>query len=119
MVCARARMSSFTYSPRRTSPVRDPTARRDAGSRTSSRPGAQGRADTSGESSIFEDEFARVLRHTIDANFVVQMRTRRATGIPHRGHRLSAANAVPGLDGDFGEVSVARLDAVPVVDHED
>src|SRR5262249_41291058 len=65
--------------------------------------------------SLIEKELARVLRNSVDPDLVVQVRTRRASGVAHRAKLLSPFNSIAGLDQHFSEVPIARLDPVAVV----
>src|SRR3546814_3011477 len=58
----------------------------------------------------------RVDGAAVDADLIVQMAARRTPGRSHQRHDLPALHALVGLDEDLGEVVVACLDALAVVD---
>src|SRR6266404_9813274 len=68
---------------------------------------------------LFENELARIVRDAVHAHFVMQVGPGAAAGVAHRSDELATLHLLAQLDVDALQVSVARLQPVAVVEHED
>ncbi len=74
------------------------------------------RDNRSGGNSVFQNIIPRIDRHPVHDDFVMEMRSGTAAGIPYPGDQLPPLDRVPDFDEIFGVVTESGDHAVAMID---